>query len=366
MSRKQSMFFFVICGICLFLSFYSSQPPTGYTLSPHFNTVGSCSECHSGGTFQGSLDLDIPPLVANQSHDLGITICYDPSGGIPMLGGFSLDVINFNTLDHYGTLSAGSNTAVQDGGTYVSHNGALAFPEGQQCITYDFVWTTPMDFNNDLPIGFFAASVLANNNGANSGDKVITDDFLPMLPLGLIRFDATLVDENQVTLDWQFANAIDAEKFIIERSVDGFTFIEIGQRLISSGSKQYSDYEFIDIIEFPRNIMYYRLQILYSDGKIEFSDIKSTYQHVDYMPIRISPNPVKFGQSIKTELKEPLSGPAGLSFQIFTQKGKIMQHGNLKGGGAELFLDPELVPGLYFILFLNGTETISSEVLIIQ
>lgn len=108
------------------------------------------------------------------------------------------------------------------------------------------------------------------------------------LPVELTLFEARVIDNEEVELDWRTALEIDAEEFIVQRSGDGRDFETIG-KVEAQGEP--SSYEFTD--ENPLSgISYYRLKQTETNGRFTYSDIRQVeIESKEIKFIRLSPNP---------------------------------------------------------------------------
>lgn len=105
----------------------------------------------------------------------------------------------------------------------------------------------------------------------------------------LIYFNAEIV-RSQVTCSWETASEIKYDHFIIERSLDGITFEEIGKVDGAGNSNAESKYSFTDKAHVT-GISYYRLRQVESGGAIEISDVAIVRFQKKATDLVISPNP---------------------------------------------------------------------------
>ncbi len=131
-----------------------------------------------------------------------------------------------------------------------------------------------------------------------------------VLPVNLSSFTGRLVNE-QTRLNWNASNDVDLKKYIVERSNNNNTFIEIGRinpKAISTVSQQY---EFIDTRPgLGKNR--YRLKLLYRDNSVSNSNPITINRSSGSSQIQCYPNPVSniltvnFNSTIKSEYKVTL------------------------------------------------------------
>jgi hypothetical protein len=167
-TSKSALIPIVIGSFILFLG-NSSNPPDGNTGAPFDNL---CSQCHSGGSFEGNVDIDGLPnsILPNTTYPITITIT--ATSGSPSIGGFQLVAVNASNQNS-GNLE---NTSGETGTTffntreYIDQRGGKAFSGGS--VSWNFNWTSPNGPNGSVITMYFASN-LANGNGNTSGDKII-------------------------------------------------------------------------------------------------------------------------------------------------------------------------------------------------
>ena len=119
-------------------------------------------------------------------------------------------------------------------------------------------------------------------------------EFLTILPLKVMSYELRIVSENKVESKWVSANEINVSHFNIQRSLDGQEFKTIGK--IAAKNKSSNEYQFIDNLATNYSLpttLFYRLQGIDNDGKINYSETKSLTTHNSQLTtISIYPNPV--------------------------------------------------------------------------
>ena len=164
-----TLFWTILCAA--FLLSNNSNPPNGHTGSPP--TFNTCSDsqggCHSGGTGTGNVVISGLPATITPNTMYPITVTVTRTNSVPQLGGFQMNVLDANN-NNAGTLSGpGSGSTVQSG--YFEHNPAQSFGAGNS-INFTVNWTSPASGSGNITM--YAAANLANGNGNNSGDDIVT------------------------------------------------------------------------------------------------------------------------------------------------------------------------------------------------
>ena len=154
------------------------------------------------------------------------------------------------------------------------------------------------------------------------------------LPVELTKFKAAQVEDN-VYLKWETATERNVNQFIVERSVDGILYKEIGSVLSGGNSTTSKIYTHKDL---NPNVgeNYYRLKILDNDHTFEYSNIE-VVQFKKNSVIKIFPNPIE--EVIKIEGIE--LGNKENMIEIFDQNGKVVYVGTAKfeEGKTEILVD---------------------------
>ena len=102
---------------------------------------------------------------------------------------------------------------------------------------------------------------------------VFTAPVVTELPIELISFNGTKIDDSKVELDWSTATEINNDFFTIERLNEQMVFTTIDSVSAAGTSFNVMTYKYTDV---PRNeILYYRLKQTDFDGKFSYSEIIS-------------------------------------------------------------------------------------------
>ncbi len=177
-TMRKNYFFFALPIAALFVAApaftNSSAGPSGRTGSPGDNNVTCAAGCHTGSmpTDQSTtIDASSIPAsgyVPGASYDILVTADRGTFNGNKV--GFSLTAENTATNAKIGGFMA--NTEVQVNGTASSHatHRSSSNTGTGTTKTWTVQWTAPAAGTGD--VSFYAIAVLANGNGANSGDKV--------------------------------------------------------------------------------------------------------------------------------------------------------------------------------------------------
>ena len=116
---------------------------------------------------------------------------------------------------------------------------------------------------------------------------------VPVIPVELIAFDAYILDNQFVKLNWTTVSELNSDYFGIEKSTDGKNFYDIGKAKASGFANQKHDYHFDDKDDSSEKILYYRLKQVDNNGQFQYSKTVSVSKTDKINHWAIYPNPVK-------------------------------------------------------------------------
>jgi hypothetical protein len=159
--------------ICLWIGLTNAMknpnnPPTGKTGAPGENTCAQ-SDCHSGGTFTGTVTISGVPdtVVANNTYSITLK---NTSNAIR--AGFQLTCFD-NANAMCGTLTAGTGVNIGNGASgkrYARQSAPKTLSNGSASWTFN--WTAPASASGNKAT-FYFVSLCADNSGGKTGDNVL-------------------------------------------------------------------------------------------------------------------------------------------------------------------------------------------------
>lgn len=165
--------------------------------------------------------------------------------------------------------------------------------------------------------------------GFSGGSGATGAGFEPSpLPVELIEFTGYHDEQlNANILNWKTASELNNDYFIVQRSVDGINFINIGQVEGRGTTNEMTSYNFVD--ESPAvGVNYYRLRQVDFDGSSEFSDVIS----IDVKGIALTtkiinyyPNPTKG----KLNIEMQVARDGTYDIQVVDVTGKLVYNGRV-------------------------------------
>ncbi len=179
----------------------------------------------------------------------------------------------------------------------------------------------------------------------------------PSLPVELTeitgKYDA---NKDIVTLNWTTASEENNQGFMIGRSLDGETFITIGEVAGNGNSQSMIHYEYEDL-DAPKGLIYYRLRQMDFDGTEELSEIVSVVvTGTSSITLQsIYPNPAKNKSEIQLDFVNTSDG-SNLLISVQNSVGKkvFQKEYFLDEGKNTLFIPiKDWTTGVYFVQIMN-------------
>lgn len=166
--------------------------------------------------------------------------------------------------------------------------------------------------------------------------------FLSVLPVAGLQLNATTVDDNKVSLQWNTNSETNVADFAVQKSTDGIIYSEIAvvdNTAVNGGGASYS-YQDINVLP---GIIYYRIAVSDNDGYRTYSDIKTVHIKAGGS-VSLYPNPAD------RELKITTTGISlnNSVLQIINASGQIVQRERLNGTAPYSINISALPAGTYY------------------
>ncbi|MGZ3920635.1 MAG: T9SS type A sorting domain-containing protein [Bacteroidia bacterium] len=185
------------------------------------------------------------------------------------------------------------------------------------------------------------------------------------LPISLVYFEASPVNNDKVNLKWETASETGNSFFTIQRSRDGIIFEDI-QQINGSGTTQQSHiYNTTD--EEPYNgVSYYRLKQTDYEGGNSFSDIKLVNLDKKENIIVIYPNPGD-GTIVNIQLKN-VSENSDCVVRLYDMQGKQIDHTSRRINDSDYHMELKpinpLDKGIYLVVVDLDKEVFKYKLLV--
>ncbi len=323
----------------LFLFFSSIAVAQTCTLRNNADFCSSCAALINPTTGVISGVITVP----NNSGAENIpATCNFGSGPIPLvLGALTLDVgTNSNLIIDEGIF-------VQSGVTSITLTG-----NGTATMTVDGVtYSSQTNANPNFLVLQNAISNCANAAGCNTIGEAIT-----ALPVALLGWTVSKEKES-IVLSWSSSAETDNDFYLVEHSVDGNNFSEMGQLRGQTtaqvgGERQYR----FEHKQPAPGRHYYRLSQQDFDGTRTQLGLKTIVFQAGGSG-NVSPNPVAAGGTFRftQETDKPIRTVA-----LYSVFGRLVTTFSLEAGGAatELTMPADLPAGLYFLRTAAGTTKV--------
>lgn len=185
-------------------------------------------------------------------------------------------------------------------------------------------------------------------------------DFFSMaLPVSIVEFNAKAAFHS-VQLNWKVSSEINVEAYLIERSIDGKLYNEIGEVAALNYADGILNYSFEDQCA-ANGLQYYRLKVKDFDGAVRYSNVVSAqYNGLPCSKFSIYPNPVNNGfVNVRTngEANNASVNIFNMAGQVvFTQKGLV--------GEQRIELPYNIQSGLYIVEIAESGQSFKERILI--
>ena len=179
-----------------------------------------------------------------------------------------------------------------------------------------------------------------------------------VLPVSLLDFNGKL-NGNQVGLYWVTTNEVNAQNYVIERSIDGQNFTPIGTVKANGTPDKVENYTLVDPSP-VKGANYYRLKMIDKGGAFIYSKIIIIRIANGNMQLitQIRPNPF----TTYLDMYITLTKTMPVDFRIFDENGRLVFQKSVKGNkGFNWFTLRDLYKlpgGMYVLKIVTETDTI--------
>ncbi len=188
------------------------------------------------------------------------------------------------------------------------------------------------------------------------------------LPVNFLTVKGIQIDEYSNLVRWEVAQEKNVSHYIIERSVDGIHFSDIGTVSYHEGNESsYNSYEFEDISIDGSLTYYYRIREIDIDGSSMYSQT-ILIRAIQKILVGLNPNPFSNELILSLFSAEPIT----VKLHVYDMNGLVIffQAFQLEGGNRlEYDLEKHLkTPGPYYVKVIddNTGKEIESKILIKQ
>lgn len=251
----------------------------------------------------------------------------------------------------------GSVTDGGGGGTYLTlAQGAQMYVDDN--ISYTGGGNSINNNNSGNPYGLYVGGTTSNPGGGSTTTSNLADENVMqatnpgfaswvsiqagVMPVTLLFFKVSEVNQYSVSLQWATASEKNFDLFVVESSIDGSEFTELGRVKGHGMTTVRQDYSFT-VSDPAVGRSYYRLKSIDFDGYTEiFNVVSADFEAAK--SARLFPNPV-VGSQLNVEFNFQLSEDITISITSLTG----LEVARLSVNGMENLLTLSLDPGTYLV-----------------
>jgi len=183
------------------------------------------------------------------------------------------------------------------------------------------------------------------------------------LPIVLTGFSAVLNSNNTVTLDWNTQDEVNFSHFIIDRSADGETWVEIGTVEAKGNSEVETAYTYVDEQPLSGN-NFYRLTEVNLDNSYVYSQVVVVRMTTTLAQISVFPNPATSYVNVS------LGGNSNSAVTVLltSAAGQRLAGKQATGGAGTIVTIPvgNLASGLYILTVISADGSRESSPVLVS
>lgn len=222
---------------------------------------------------------------------------------------------------------------------------------GYSILPDDFTGTKPADAVDYANTTFFPRTT-SNATGVGGLDMIsvtgVAVDVTMPLAVGLNSFEVQTA-AGSAGLSWKVSNAQDARSYIVERSVDGNDWKELGDVTASAEETQYNWYDRTPL----GGTNYYRIRIEEHNGVVFYSPVR-TARFEETVALSLAPNPARGA------VRVTLQGAGQVQVYLSDASGRVLRNTTFAGASDMLSLEG-LPAGVYIVTAVSGSQRFSQR-----
>lgn len=160
------------------------------------------------------------------------------------------------------------------------------------------------------------------------------------LPVEFLSFEAHELENREVLLAWATASEQNNDHFVIQRSIEGSEWQDIGI-LAGAGTTSQTNYYVHRDSQIPERVqgLYYRIKQVDTNGDYDFSETRFVTLTTEGLPLSVHPNP-------SSDLIN-VQGIQDGAYQLYDPQGRLIERRN--SNSSDQFNIQHLSPGVYTI-----------------
>ena len=168
------------------------------------------------------------------------------------------------------------------------------------------------------------------------------------LPVTLLNFKGSL-QNNATLLNWETVNEHNTASFIVERSIDGINFSDIGTVAARGNTTTQVQYGYTDndVTQLSSQIVFYRLRMVDIDANYKYSNVITISLGDIAGNVSVSPNPMD--NEMRVMMQATAEGAA--QWKLIDNTGRIVLQNTIvlrKGSNSMTISVNGLPKGLYY------------------
>lgn len=180
----------------------------------------------------------------------------------------------------------------------------------------------------------------------------------------ILTIEADFTTSNAVQVEWTTREEQGVDRFIVQRSPDGLSWVDVGTVDADGPSNTDLFYTFTDPDPL-REQSYYRLEVVYTNRESSFSPRVVVVNPADIRVLRYFPNPVA-GENSQLTLRYLVSSSVKMEVQLYNSKGQAVKEYMLSfsSGTNSYTIDLDgLAAGIYFLRWQEGSRSGTERIL---
>lgn len=187
------------------------------------------------------------------------------------------------------------------------------------------------------------------NFSSSCGVMVDNVDFLIVVPIELVSFDAKL-NGRVAKITWETAQEMNNDYFVVERTDNGFDWIDI-RRIEAIGNSKTTQFYEVEDANFYRGTSYYRLKQFDKTGEVFYSETRAITWDYDFENTVLFPNPVD------NQLFVQIKDAKLLEMAVFNAIGEQISVPYKQQTDNIIINTNKLEDGLYVLQLTRGTHS---------
>lgn len=172
-----------------------------------------------------------------------------------------------------------------------------------------------------------------------------------ILPVEFVDFNLLKTSNSSVDVKWYTASEKNSDYFVVQRSIDGKTWMNIGKVKAAGNSQAFAEYTFSDF-NLAQEVYYYRIEETDFDGTKMYSNIKTVSLKDEAPVISIYPNPADANVTINFSGEEK-----SFSVELYESNGVLLYSSERVQGNSLTIDTQEFAAGVYFVKIISGSNT---------